>query len=195
MTTLTTMLFVGGESHRMGTDKAMLVLKGEPLWKRQLCKLQALRPANIMISGRNEPSWCPRGFETVLDKPPSYGPLSGLAAGLNKIQTTHLLALAIDLPQMTTRHLKKLWSLAQPGMGVVSRNGRFFEPLCAIYPIESLTAAEELLSDKDFSLQKLVRSLVVRRQVIIYTLTRSEAPIYRNINTTGQLARLSRYQM
>lgn len=186
MTTLTTMLCVGGESRRMGIDKATLVLNGEPVWTRQLQILQALHPEKILISARSKPSWCPDDIEMVLDEPPSCGPLSGLTAGLNIIQTTHLLALAIDLPQMTAAHLKKLWSLAQPGMGVVPENGRFFEPLCAIYPVEGLSAAEELLVGEDFSLQKLVRILAGHRRVLIHHVDPSEASNYQNFNTKEQ---------
>src|SRR5437867_2135004 len=98
MKTLTAVLFAGGESRRMGADKAMLEIGGEPLWARQLRRLRELQPERILISARSKPAWCPAEIETVLDEPPSRGPLSGLAAALKIIQTTHLLALAIDLP-------------------------------------------------------------------------------------------------
>ncbi|MDE3099592.1 MAG: NTP transferase domain-containing protein [Verrucomicrobiota bacterium] len=48
----------------------------------------------------------------MLDEPPSRGPLSGPAAALKYGRTTHVLALAVDLPRMTSAHLKRLWSLA-----------------------------------------------------------------------------------
>jgi molybdenum cofactor guanylyltransferase len=98
MKTLTAVLFTGGESRRMGADKATLVLDGEPLWSRQLRTLRELQPERILISARTKPAWCPPEIEVVLDKPPSRGPLTGLAAALKRIHTTHLFALAIDLP-------------------------------------------------------------------------------------------------
>lgn len=189
MRTLTAVLFTGGESRRMGTDKAMLVLKGEPLWARQLRILRALRPEKIMISARNKPSWCPPDIEVVLDWPPSRGPLSGLAAALRKIQTTHLLALAVDLPKMTSAHLKKLWSLSQPGIGVVPKNGRNFEPLSAIYPAEGICLAEDGLLYNDFSLHNFIRTLAAQQQVSFYTIKKSERLIYQNVNTPKQWKR------
>ncbi len=186
MRTLTAVLFAGGESRRMGTDKAMLVLKGEPLWARQIRILRALRPEKIMISARNKPSWCPSDVEVVLDEPPSRGPLSGLAAALEKIQTTHLLAFAVDLPRMTSAHLRKLWSLSQSRVGVVPQNGKFFEPLCAIYPIESIHLIKQALLNNDVSLHSFIRTLTAQEQVRFYTVAKSEKAIYQNINTPDQ---------
>lgn len=104
-------------------------------------------------------------IEVVLDEPPSRGPLSGLAAALNKIQTTHLLSLAVDLPRMTSTYLKELWACTQPGKGVIPQNGKFLESLCAIYPAERVTVAQAALSDKDVSLRRFVSILSAQRQI------------------------------
>src|SRR6185369_1099736 len=153
--TLTAALFVGGESRRMGVDKATLSFAGVPLWRRQLETLRRLRPEVLWISARTRPAWCPADVDVVIDDPPSRGPLSGLAAAAEKLQTTHLLVLAVDLPYMTAGHLEKLRGLARPGCGVIPLNETFFEPLAAIYPIE---AAAEIKSTADASLQGLARA-------------------------------------
>ena len=44
MKTLTAVLLAGGESRRMGADKATLICDGEPLWARQLATLKKLSP-------------------------------------------------------------------------------------------------------------------------------------------------------
>jgi len=98
--TLTAVLFVGGRSRRMGADKATLEIAGEPLWRKQIKLLRELQPQSLCISARERPAWCPLEIEAVLDDPPSRGPLSGLAAALRRLRTSHLLALAIDLPRM-----------------------------------------------------------------------------------------------
>lgn len=183
MKTLTAVLFAGGESRRMGADKATLILNGEPLWSRQIGILRELNPAKLMISARIKPDWCSADIEVVFDEPPSRGPLSGLAAALGKIQTTHLLALAVDLPRMTSAHLQKLWALAEPGRAIVPQNNELIEPLCAIYPAEAIYSAREALPDKDVSLHRFVRNLASQRQVHFYIVTRSESSLYQNINT------------
>jgi len=188
--TLTAVLFVGGESRRMGADKATLVLNGEPLWSRQLGVLRELKPEKILISARTKPAWSPPEIEVVLDEPPSRGPLSGLAAALNKIQTTHLLALAIDLPGIQAGYLHKLWKLARPNCGVLPSIDGEPEPLCAIYPAGEAVAAaaKRALSGGDFSLRGFTASLVKQQRLMILPLVDAEKGGHLNVNTPKELA-------
>src|SRR5215468_5158327 len=76
-------LLAGGESRRMGVDKATFLFRGKPLWQIQLETLRSLRPAEIFVSARIDPPWRCDGILFVADVPPSRGPLSGLAASMN----------------------------------------------------------------------------------------------------------------
>ena len=192
MKTLTAVLFAGGESRRMGTDKATLTLNGEPLWSRQIRILRELHPAQVIVSARNKPDWCPDEIEVALDKPPSRGPLSGLAAVFERIQTTHLLALAVDLPRISSQHLHKLWALAEPGIGVIPQNDGLIEPLCAIYPAEAINVARETLPEDDVSLGKFIRTLADQKRIHFYPVTESESPLYQNMNTPEEWKHASR---
>src|SRR6478735_4246071 len=93
--TLTAVLLAGGESRRMGRDKAMVELGGEPLWQRQLRVLRGLKPEAIFISARSKPDWLPAETDLLLDDPPARGPVGGLARALGAMTTTHLVALAV----------------------------------------------------------------------------------------------------
>src|SRR5450631_272010 len=103
--TLTAVLLAGGESRRMGRDKAAITFRGEPLWQRQLEVLRALLPEKIFVSVRQEPSWLSLETELLLDEPPSRGPLSGLTRALASTQTSHLVVLAVDMPFMTSEQM------------------------------------------------------------------------------------------
>jgi molybdenum cofactor guanylyltransferase len=185
--TLSAILLAGGRSRRMGLDKAAVVIAGEPLWQRQLRLLRELRPETFWVSARTTVTWCPPEIEVVADRPPSRGPLSGVAAGLRRLQTSHLLVLAIDLPQITAEHLRKLWNLARPGIGVVPLHGDYLEPLCAFYPAEAAVAAEEALHSSDASLQHFAQTLLSRSQVQVYDLSSEERQLYLNMNTPSDL--------
>src|SRR5579872_2453307 len=188
--TLTAALFVGGESRRMGRDKAEVMFAARPLWSHQLETLRALKPEKILISARIRPAWCAPEVEIVLDEPPSSGPLTGFVAVLKQMQTTHLLVLAIDLPRMTATHLWNLWMMAKPGRGVIPQNGDFFEPLCAIYSAETIAIVGHNLENKKFSLQKLAQNLLKQDRSRAYRLTSMERPLYCNVNTPEDLAYL-----
>ena len=185
--TLTAVLFVGGLSRRMGADKATLQFSGEPLWTRQLRLLRELEPDALWVSARSRPVWCPPEIEVILDEPPSRGPLSGLLAALRKLQTSHLLALAIDLPHMKVELLRNLWSLAEPGCGVVPATD-LLEPLCAIYPADAVVhAATQLRDVQDASLQSFVGALCHEQRMRIYPCTESERRFFYNMNTPEDL--------
>ena len=98
---LSAVLLTGGESRRMGQDKATLLFHGKLLWEIQLELLQRLEPAEIFVSAKTDPAWRPAAVKFVADDPPSRGPLSGIAASLAQIHTAHLFALAIDMPFMS----------------------------------------------------------------------------------------------
>ena len=185
--TLTAMLLTGGESRRLGTDKAALALAGVPLWKRQLRLLSRLEPEALWISARTRPAWCPPAVEVILDVPPSRGPLSGVAAALLRLQTSHLLALAVDMPRMSLKFLEKLVAMSGDGCGVIPENDELFEPLCAIYPIQAAAAAAQAVTQRDVSMQNFARLLCGQDLLRTYNLSESERPHFLNVNTPDDL--------
>jgi molybdopterin-guanine dinucleotide biosynthesis protein A len=174
----------------MGVDKATLVIDGRPLWLRQLDTLRNLGPDELLISARVRPAWAPGDIEVVLDEPPSQGPLSGLTAALRRMRSTQLLALAIDLPEMTTGHLSELRQLARPGVGVIPLWGGDSEPLAAIYPATAVSIAESDLATGRLSLQSLIANLLERQMACIYPISNDERRFYRNVNSRDDLNQL-----
>ncbi len=185
--TLTAVLFTGGLSSRMGADKATLQIEGQPLWARQLGVLRELEPDALWISVRNRPDWCPPEIEVILDEPPSRGPLSGLAPALRQMATTHLLALAVDLPCMTSAHLRTLLAQATLGQGVIPNNDGLFEPLCAIYPAEAASTAAASLGGEDVSLHYFVNILLRQKRIVPFLLNHANKLLYHNMNSPADL--------
>jgi molybdopterin-guanine dinucleotide biosynthesis protein A len=166
----------------MGCDKATIEFEGEPLWKRQVEILRALSPQNLFVSARTKPEWLPRDAELLLDDRPSRGPLSGLTKALAAMQTTHLIALAVDMPFMTAAELGALRQRATEGCGIVPTIGEQAEPLAAVYPREAANEFEEALSGSDFSLQAVVRRLAEIEKVRLWAVPGAGANLYRSVN-------------
>jgi molybdopterin-guanine dinucleotide biosynthesis protein A len=185
--TISAVLLAGGESRRMGHDKATLQWRGRPLWEWQIEKLRALRPQEIFVSARSELPWCPADAELILDTPPSRGPLSGLAAALAATETDHLLALAVDMPFMTSEHLRLLCNLAKSGMGVIPMIDGNAEPLAAIYRKESRAVFLEALQSENFSLQPIVRKLIDLNMLRVMSVSGPSREFYRSINEPQDL--------
>lgn len=179
---ISAVLLAGGESRRMGRDKATLLFRGRPLWEIQFDLLRTLQPEEIFVSARTDPPWRPSGVQFVSDESPSRGPLSGLSATLARISTDHLLALAIDMPLMTGNYLRLICNLVEPGRGVLPMIGNRAEPLVAIYPKGTGTDFITALSGSDFSLQSLTKKLVDAGKLSLVNILEEEGKLFRNFN-------------
>jgi molybdopterin-guanine dinucleotide biosynthesis protein A len=184
---LTAVLLAGGESRRMGTEKATIIFNGEPLWQRQITLLRHLGAKKILVSARAECLWRPVDTELVLDRPPSRGPISGLTAALARTRTSHLVALGVDMPFVTAAQLQDLCHRANAGCGVVPTIGGRAEPLAAVYPVEAYADFTAALTGNDWSLQPLVRRLVDEGKVQLVNVAEAEAGLYRSLNEPQDL--------
>ena len=184
---VTAVLLAGGESRRMGTDKAMILFRGKLLWQIQLETLRRLRPAEIFLSVRTDPSWRPRDVQFIADVPPSRGPLSGIAASLMNTRTAHLLVLAIDMPFMTENYLRSICDAMEPGRGAIANINNRAEPLAAVYPREAEIDFRTALAGTDFSLQNIVRQLVRSGKLREISVTKEERRLFRNVNNTADV--------
>src|SRR3954471_335191 len=184
---LSAVLLAGGESRRMGTDKATFLFRGKPLWQVQLETLRRLGPAEILLSARTDPSWRPDDVQFIEDVPPSRGPLSGIAASLVKIRTRHLLALAIDMPFMTENYLRSICDATEPALGVIANINNRAEPLAAVYPREAEIDFRTALAGTDFSLQNIVRQLVTSGKLREVSVTKEERRLFRNVNNMADV--------
>src|SRR5262245_19791735 len=185
--TFSAVLLAGGESRRMGTDKATFLFRGKPLWEVQLETLRRLRPGEIFVSARTDPLWRPAEVQFITDIPPSRGPLSGIAASLEKIHTAHLLALAIDMPFMNENYLRSMCEAIEPSRGVVAQIDNRAEPLAAVYPREADIDFRTALAGTDFSLQKLIRHLATSGKLLEISVTDQERPLFRNMNVMSDV--------
>ena len=187
---ISAVLLAGGESRRMGKDKATLLFRGKPLWQTQLELLRKLHPAEILVSARTDPPWRPDDVQLVTDDPPSRGPLSGLAASLARMRSAYLLALAIDIPFMSESYLRRLCHQIEACVGVVPKIASRAEPLAAIYPREAEIDCRNALASGDFSLQTLVRRLLETGKLREISVTGEERKLFLNVNELSDLPAL-----
>ena len=180
--TFSAVLLVGGESRRMGADKACLRVAGVPLWERQLALLRELYVESIYVSAREPVSWLPNDVNLLLDHVSSLGPLSGLSAALEAMTTTHLIVLAIDLPAMTSVFLTRLCHLCRPGCGAIALVEDRAEPLAAVYPREAKSELTAAISRKEFALQPIIRALLDSKLMLPITIRAHDARLFRNLN-------------
>ncbi len=183
----TAALIAGGKSMRMGRDKAALLIGGRPLWQRQIATLRALAPAQLLVSGPLDGPWAVSGEEIVPDAIADAGPLAGLSAVLERMQSERVLTLAVDLPAMTTEFLISLLEACAPGSGVVPVLDGRFEPLAAVYPHSMREIVDHAVDHRDLSLRSVVRVGLEAGHLEIFPVPESARPLFRNLNTPVDL--------
>jgi molybdopterin-guanine dinucleotide biosynthesis protein A len=149
-------ILAGGESRRMGQDKAWLKVGGESLIVRARSTLRASGIEEIMISGRAGTDYSKLPCQVLFDVEPGWGPLSGIDRALEASSAPLLLVLAVDLPNMTAAFLRNLAGHCDPLTGAVPEFNGQLEPLAAIYPKRSRSLAREFrltgrLAARDFA--------------------------------------------
>ncbi|MBN1137608.1 MAG: NTP transferase domain-containing protein, partial [Anaerolineae bacterium] len=84
------LVLAGGKSSRLGADKSLLLLDGQPLIARTVQQLSALSDDLIIVT--NTPEHLePLGLATrlVTDERPGEGSLMGIYSGLKAARHTH----------------------------------------------------------------------------------------------------------
>ena len=181
-------LLAGGQSSRMGRDKAFIEIDGVPLWQRQRQILKELAPQEFFIAGPAHPEWLDGCDATLPDVRGGAGPLAGLIASLRRCSKPLLLALAVDLPNMTTDYLRELLVSCSDAAGLIPRLADRFEPMAAVYPVSALPLAESCLRSGNYSLQQFAARCVSEGLARVKQVELSQEFFFLNMNTPEDLA-------
>jgi len=131
---ISAIVLAGGESRRLGQDKCMLPVEGQPLLARTLALLASLAGDLLVVS--NDPYRAAdlgRPVRLVPDQQPGVGALMGLYSGLKAARHDRAVAVACDMPFLNLPLLRYMISLAAGYDVVLPRLGDLAEPLHAVY--------------------------------------------------------------
>ncbi|MDM7939214.1 MAG: molybdenum cofactor guanylyltransferase, partial [Methanothrix sp.] len=160
-------ILAGGNSSRMGEDKALLRFEGRPLLCWTIEKL-ALSAGEVVVVAKDEqhakqlfglsrtsgaafgdhsrePEEQDNGVVFTWDSQSGYGPVAGLCAGLCKASGVYVFATGCDLPFLKPKVVDRIFELAEGHQSLdavvpVQSNG-FYEPLHSVYRREKMLAA------------------------------------------------------
>jgi molybdenum cofactor guanylyltransferase len=136
----------GGESSRMGRDKALLELGGEPIIVRAARLVESVAGAATVIGDADE--YRTLGLSVIGDDWPGAGPLGGIATALRASSAPWSLVVACDLPYLTKAWLDYVVAraLRSQADAVLPMSVLGAEPLCALYHERAEPAIREALT-------------------------------------------------
>jgi len=179
---LSAVILAGGQSRRMGRDKAWLELEGKPLIARAVQTVKEAGITEVLISGRAGTDYGSLNCPVILDQQPGLGPLSGIAGGLQAAQSPLVLVLAVDLPFMNPAFLQKLYARCTPAAGVVPKLHGKLEPLAAIYPRKCVAYARNALAQHHLSACEFAEICLEEQAVRTLRIAQQEAGYFANWN-------------
>ena len=145
---ISAVILAGGDSRRLGIDKALLELDGQTLLSRVVQKLSPLSDDLIVVTNSPEDyEYLALGVRFVPDERPGEGALMGIHSGLKAARHQLALTVACDMPFLNMSLLRFMLDNIAGHDAVVPRlEGGLLEPLHAVYGKRCLPFMASLLA-------------------------------------------------
>jgi molybdopterin-guanine dinucleotide biosynthesis protein A len=197
MSSIEAFILIGGESRRMGTDKAGLRLNGRSFVERIVEEISAVT-ASVTIVGSNAAALQLRDSTNLSSAPdvyPQWGALGGVHAALAACSANWALVVACDFPFVTRELFARLASVREGFEAVAPiQKDSIPQPLCTLYRVEPcLSRAVELIESGERKPIALLQS-VITRWILFSELAdlKYSNRLFDNINTPQDYARIAR---
>lgn len=129
---VTGVILAGGQSSRMGSNKALLPYRGGRFIESIYRQFQELFEEVLVVTNTPE-QYAFLPCRKVADIFAGMGALAGLHAGLHHAASRHIFAVACDMPYLDSRLIRKLSTLRDNADVVIPHGDNGPEPLHALY--------------------------------------------------------------
>jgi molybdopterin-guanine dinucleotide biosynthesis protein A len=148
-------ILAGGESRRMGTNKAHTELAGEAMLKRVLARVRHIFP-EVIISTHDEPFSFP-GIPVIKDAITGRGPAVGLCTTLARARNPWVFLIGCDQPLVRPELIRYLAGLRDGYDTVVPEVSGRVQTLCALYKKSCLAPLTERITKGERGLAAFLR--------------------------------------
>jgi len=184
---LSAVVLAGGKSTRMGgVDKGLLEYNGRKMIEWSLDVVRPLVQRLLISCNRNITDYMPLADAVVCDRiAGSLGPLAGVHAAMEVVDTAALLVLPCDTPLINEALLDKLVASAvqNPEAIVYIVGATGVHPLHAIIPLSLKQDLEDYLIDGGRAVQKWY----AKHKVVELQLSEGEEALMINVNRPEEL--------
>jgi molybdopterin-guanine dinucleotide biosynthesis protein A len=158
---MTGVILAGGESSRMGRNKAFIEIQGERIIDRTISIFNKLFDEVLLVT--NAPlDYLDLDVRTVTDIIPGKGSLGGIYTGLFFSSSPQAFFVGCDMPFLDTRVITYFLSLAETADVVVQRSDDYWEPLHAVYSRRFIKPIERLMKEGELQIIQAYKWAKVR---------------------------------
>ena len=157
----TAIILAGGQSSRMGTNKALLQLNGKTVIEGMVEKLEKIVDDTIVVTNTFE-DYAFLHLPMIEDRRKGKGPLAGMEAGLAATQTERNLIVACDMPFISVELGQYLLSCLGEYQAAVPEISGQLHPLFAAYRKDVNGAVTQSLEENQLRIRHLLHNIHVK---------------------------------
>ncbi len=183
-------ILAGGRARRMGgEDKGLVELKGQPMIRYAIDRLQP-QTADLMINAnRNQQAYEAFGFPVFCDEQEGFhGPLSGMVSALKRTKAGYLLTAPCDCPLLPTDLASRMVAeLESQGADMaVASDGERHQPVVLLLKPELLDSMQAFLDAGD----RKIDLWYTQHKVAVVSFA-DQPMAFVNVNTPEQIQQLA----
>ncbi len=171
---ITGVILAGGQSRRMGFNKAQAEMHGESMLIRMIDKLKEITPIIAVSCGTT--SYPNIDWLQIPDEYPQCGPLGGIYSVMKVSNTSLHLVVSCDIPLVSTSLLEYIAASATQSNALITvpidENGQP-QMMCAVYHKDVLPILKQQLNNHVFKMKSLLDLVSVE-----YIKITKEHPLY-----------------
>lgn len=186
---ITVGILSGGQSTRMGSDKALITLDNERMIDRLISELGDV--GEVIISASKRGIYDDLGCPIVYDEHDKIGPIEGIRQVLSAADTEYVFVCAVDMPFIKKELIDYMAGyISSDHACYVIADEDHIHPLCAIYRKDILPVIDKLIAEGNYRLREIFKHVPVK--YISLDHTDFDKKTVRNINTKAELLEVNR---
>jgi len=146
-------ILAGGQSRRMGRNKAFLEFQGMTLIQRIADTMKEVFEDVRMVGG-NPDSTLPLPF--LPDIRTNAGPLGGIHAALLSASAESVFVISCDMPLVSSHLIRYVMDSADSSRCTVVSDDGQIQPLCGVYPASLADLVERQIETGDLRMKRLL---------------------------------------
>ncbi|MBI5901878.1 MAG: molybdenum cofactor guanylyltransferase [Deltaproteobacteria bacterium] len=189
MHNLTAAILAGGQSSRMGFNKAFIEIEARPIIERSVKLLKGLF-RDVIVIANDVPAYERLDVRVASDLIKGAGSLGGIYTAIFHSGSNHTFVTACDMPYLNADVIGKIISSAGGYDAVVPFIGSELHPMHAIYSKRCLKPIRSMIDEGNFRIKDLFNRIDVRRLVVEDFKGLPAALSVTNVNTREDLSRI-----
>tara|TARA_R110001592_G_scaffold308763_1_gene582766 strand:- start:3343 stop:3900 length:558 start_codon:yes stop_codon:yes gene_type:complete len=175
------LILMGGQSTRMGSDKAFVQWQGQTLLEKAIDHLSGITEDIYLSVNAEQYDLLHDEYACIQDRYPDKGPLGGILSAL-EILKEDLIVLAVDMPNLSAACVKDLIGASKDSSTITCyQYKQAIQPFPSYWPVQLLPKLEQTVLNNHLA---MIKFIVAQQPNLIPA---SDSDLFNNFNRPDDL--------